>query len=229
LTALQRCRDEALEALKEAGFESKTLPEAFRERSGNVGVELRSFWLAHPLGTQMKCAHLHGPRSEILNLMIYPNQAETVPIFAVEYIVFVTKPFVAVVDLQPAAGVDSPLTSAVVSALKTPWTELSAKLSSGGDLPDWAHSHFTPTAIYTRPQAAEEMITLEEAFSTYLGIWLRDFFPNEQATPVGQNDVAAYQHHHVENTPGRTYLSKTFGAEWTENYLRNFMYTSQES
>ena len=46
----------------------------------------------------------------------------------------------------------------------------------------------------------------------------------EDARLTIERDLAAYKLHHVAHTPGRPYLERMFGAEWTESFLRNAMY-----
>jgi hypothetical protein len=247
--------DEVRKALLQGGFVETVLPAEWALRSPLASPlpVLRSFAGSHPLrGTRWCAAHITGPRAEILNVMIYPRDALRVPVFAVEYIAFGGKPRVAVVDLQPAAGVAEDghgfvLTSEVVAALKGRVgddgvhdgerrlaAEIRSALPGGGDLPAWAVPHFTPVCVYSRPSSSDgaEMALLTEAFRLYFHTWRTLFLPRDDgraATPseLGSEHLAAYQRHHVEHTPGRPFLRKTYGEEWTERYLREFMYANQ--
>ncbi|MEZ0295755.1 MAG: hypothetical protein ACAI35_04800 [Candidatus Methylacidiphilales bacterium] len=230
----------ARQTLLQEGFVETALPPEWAWRlpvSGAMTPELQSWAGMHPIrGTRWSAAHIRGPRTEILNLMIYPRDAKRVPVFAVEYISFGGRPRVAVVDLQPAAGLNAApdLTAEVVAALNSRGAdELRHALPGGGDLPEWAVPHFTPASLYSRPTSPDgaEISLLAEAFRCYLDTWRVAFLPRDNGGPatadeLGATHLTAYQQHHVEHTPGRPFLRKTYGEEWTERYLRDFMYRS---
>lgn len=208
------------------GFVQQLLSDEHERQGGKLGLSLRSLHLKHPFGTEMRSAYLISERVEILNLMIYPRNALAVPIFAVEYIAFNARPFVAVADLQPALGVGSGMTNEIVSLLKNASEDFSSRLSDGGELPDWAADYFTPICIYARPKTESETEVLCQAYKHYLEVWCEKFFVHENGELAGKQALSTYQHHHVINTPGRTFLTKAFGQDWTELYLANFMYCS---
>lgn len=209
------------------------------------GTQLRSFAAVHPQrGARCSAAHITGPRAEILNMMIYPGNPLRVPVFALEYIAFGGKPRVAVVDLQPAAGATpggpgDKLTHEVVDALGDVSADIRAALAPGGELPEWALMHFTPACLYSRPTCheyagiASDMRLLTTAFHHYLAVWRSEFLARDESggeeSALGAVYLAAYQRHHVQHTPGRPFLTKTFAREWAERYLREFMYPADET
>lgn len=199
----------------------------FRQQLGKAELELQSFCWADPGGdTLVKCAYLAGPRAEILNLMGYPGRASQTPVLAVEIILFGNQPRVAVLDMQPAGGLahwDPERRARLANNLGClrPWRD---KLSPGGDLPEWAVEHFTPDCIYSRPQSLEELPWVVEAFRSLLQSWTENYLP-ESRPQDGVEDLQAYLKHHQLNTPGRRFLHTSFGAEWSEDYLENFMYS----
>ncbi len=217
--------------LEEAAFLPCPIASQHAQRDGKADLQLTSYSWVGPLGTRAKCAYLVGPRAEIINLMIYPNNTIQVPVFAVELILFGKVPRVAVIDLQPCAGLRrSPkLTALVEVALQGQHRYFQSLLSPGGDLPDWALDYFTPWAIYSRPQELAELPHLISGFESYLQIWMEHFLPQETPELHQPDDLREYQHHHVENTPGRKFLTTSFGSEWTEAYLSEFMYAHGEA
>jgi hypothetical protein len=215
--------------LRRLGFCDQPLVPEFAEHTGKADLGLRSYFLEGPLGTQAKFAHLYGPRAEILNAMFYPTNAREVPVFAVELILFGKQPRVGVIDLQPALGVHmaGPLSQQVDRILEPIAARYRHLLTSGGDLPDWAEEHFTKHCIYSRPESLEELPRLLQAFRAYFRCWSQHFLPRETGLPDCAEGLADYQAHHVANTPGRRYLQTSFGPDWTERYLREFMYCSR--
>jgi hypothetical protein len=156
--------------------------------------------------------------------MIYPQNTVEIPVFAVEYIAFGSKPHVAVLDLQPTSGPNGLLGHHLVHNL----TELSQsyrkQLTSGGELPEWALAHFTPVCLYSRPDSPGQAEVLIGAFIDFLKIWSSLYLPKESENLSDGESLQSYKQHHVDHTPGRPFLTKIFGEEWTERYLRQFMY-----
>ncbi len=216
--------------LKQTGWNEAPIPLEFQEREGKAELRLRSSAWVSPAGSEAKCAYLCGPRAEILNLMIYPRHCVEVPVFAVELILFGQQPRVAVVDLQAVQGLagNPGLGARLHTEMAPVHRQFSLGLGAGGDLPPWAEEHFTPWAIYSRPQSMAELPQILQAATSYLDLWLSRFYPDERATCSDQPALRQYQQHHLENTPGRRFLVTSFGSDWTEDYLARFMYPAGE-
>ena len=214
--------------LRALDFAEVEVPEEFARRSGKAELSLQSRCWYHPLGTEAKCAYLFGPRAEVLNLMIYPRNALRVPIFAVEMILFGQQPRVAVVDLQPAAGLahDESWSEQIATALDELPHAVRAALPPGGELPEWAVSHFSRSCIYSRPTDMRQLAPVYSGYRSFFRIWARRFFLHEGPLS-GEQHLAHYQAHHVASTPGRKFLHTSFGVPWTESFLADFMYTSR--
>lgn len=206
--------------LRGLGFEAAPVPHEFARCEGKADLTLTSLHLSHPWGTSARGAYLAGPRAEIINLMIYPANPARVPVYAAELVVFGRQPRVVVIDLQP---VEKPLREEVdlsLFALGRRWNE---RFGDGGELPEWAREHFTPGCLYSRPEGLDCLADCQPALEDYFEAWT-GYFPREAQPGSGREALAAYQRHHVEHTPGRRFLTTSFGSEWTERYLSEFMY-----
>lgn len=212
-----------MEALYESGFHKIEPEQDFVFREGRNNSWIRSLHAEHPEGASARCAIIGGSKVEIMNLMIFPKQSSKAPIFASEIIHFGSKVHVAVIDHQTPDGAGL-LWPQIGELLKPYHTLHASKLSSGGELPEWARHHFTPWCIYTRPTKASETTEVCSAFCTYLDLWLKQWLPQLDSLDENLSLMNDYLHHHVVNTPGRIFLSKAFGADWTERYLNEFMY-----
>lgn len=204
---------------------ARACAQPYADRRGKAELDLRSYCWAND-HTQVKCAYLSGPRAEIFNLMGYPGDPFQVPVLAVEIILFGGQPRVAVLDLQPAGGLASWSQAAqegVRDCLRC-LEPYRAQLSPGGELPEWARAHFTPWCIFSRPQSAQEMPFVIEAFGALVRAWSQRFLPLDRSGPP-QSGLLEYLAHHQHNTPGRRFLHTSFGPEWSEDYLENFMYS----
>jgi hypothetical protein len=221
LNELSACEFYMRGALKLAGFSALEIAPHFARQSGRGDLELRSYHAVHPHKAEARCAMIRGPKSEIINLMIFPWAPSSCPVYASELILFNGKMHVAVVDLQFP---DPALQSRLASIIGKPSRRYRSKLTYGGELPDWARQHFTPWCVYNRANSADETPVVCDAFIEYLDLWIEHCLP----CLVGQKEELAslrhYQVHHIENTPGRKFLSRGFSPEWAESYLQDFMY-----
>lgn len=223
LNHLLPCERHLREALDRHGFGELTLRQEFTFQQGANNTWLRSYWAENNVGTSARCALIGGPKSEIVNLMIFPKNTTRSPIFASEIILFGSKVHVAVVDHQ-TPDVPSPLSgelSLKLSAVGAKYREL---LDSGGELPAWAQTHFTPDCVYSRPKDGGQTGNVVAAFIDYLDLWLDKWLPQQDGSSGGLDALNSYLHHHVVNTPGRPFLGRFFGVDWAERYLRYFMY-----
>lgn len=210
--------------LTDSGFIFKPIEEEFSSRAGKSNTQLKSFSATDSSNEYtLRCALIYSPKVEIINLMIYPQDAAKVPVFATEIICFGQIPRVAVIDLQPVQG-SGELSEKVNREIKSTYDRYQPKLKHGGNLPLWVKAHFTPYCIYSRPESAEEWPALTTALVSYLRIWLTEFTPLSSGASSNTTLLQEYKKHHVDNTPGRPYLSSIFGREWSEKYFRNFMY-----
>lgn len=223
MNALRTAETHAGEKLESAGFIPSQIPSAYRERSGQREVKLYSRKWLHPRGLDARCCLIVSSRVEVLNLMIFPWSAESCPIFASEIIVFGNLIRVAVVDHQ-SANPASALKSQIESELAPLHEFHQSKVSGGGELPEWARAHFTSSCIYSRPRDESETPFLCMAFNDYLDFWAERWLRTAQPEFTASDHLASYLTHHIENTPGRPFLSGTFGKDWAERYFGEFMY-----
>lgn len=223
LSKLWGFEEAAQRILSQAGFWQEAVEAEFAERSGNRAALLKSRRWLHSRGLDARCCLIASPQAEILNLMIFSSAADACPVFASEIILFGSKIRVAVIDHQ-SPDRQMPLRKEIEAKLGALQARYQPQLTPGGELPEWAKAHFTSACIYCRPSTPEETPVVEQAFEDYLQMWVADWLPRSAPEPAAQEILSAYQFHHVENTPGRPFLSQVFGAEWTEKYLRQFMY-----
>lgn len=211
--------------LTEAGFVFLEAPKTIRGGPEQAPVEMASLWAWREPGLEARCALISGPKAHIVNLMIFPWDADRVPVFASELICLGGRVHVAVIDHQFAEGTrrSDPLLGSVLAPLQSTWQ---GHFPPGGELPPWALHHFTPWCLFTRAASPESIPDLEAAFIDWLQTWLERWPEKARAVPEPDPAIAAYIQHHLENTPGRPFLSRVFGPDRAENYLGHFMYAA---
>lgn len=230
------------EALGMQQFRQLDVPAVFSQRAGLGPLHTTRLygmaWRSPAL--DLRSTYIAGPKVEIINLMGFPGRPDLLPIFATEIIMFAGTPRVAVLDLQPVWMANphrAPLNGRLAEGL-TRYAASFADLPPGGDLPDWCRDYFTPHAIYSRPGDASAMPRLHQAFEAlahhFREAWLEQpmddaaapggVVTTAQARAAAEAEMATYKRHHIEHSPGLPYLNKVFGAEWTAQYLQEFMY-----
>lgn len=210
--------------LENLGFIFEKVDESFHHNQGERGIRLCSIKGGYDAcSLDLRCALIFSSKIDIINMMIYPADGMNIPVFAVEYIVFGNLPRVAVVDLQPVQGKGT-LRDSVNAYLKEVHCKYVSRLTHGGELPHWALEHFTESCIYSRPQNPNEWETLEDSLMDYLEVWFKQFCGKPNTQKSFTDLVNQYKQHHVTHTPGRKFLAQAFGSDWSENYLRSFIY-----
>lgn len=201
---------------------SLPVPDEYRLRTNEtmkVPVRL-AFERARVLGAaEVRFTTIEGPGTEIFALMIFPDDASRTPVFASEFVVFGKAVRAAVVDLQPA-GMESPWRERSESALML-LGAANPDLLAPAEMPEWCRDYFTRGAVFALRREMHELPRLEAVLGAYLDLWSR--------LPAAGGGTASgalhdYKTHHIVHTPGRPYLEKMFGLEWTEAFLRNAMY-----
>jgi hypothetical protein len=164
-----------------------------------------------------------GPSTEIFALMGYPAASVRIPILAAEFVRFGGQLRAVVADLQ------CPDPSFLTRDAQVAMLELGARwghLRDEQELPEWCRSYFSPSCIFSLRRQADELPTLEAALRDYTEAWI-DIGRSALAlsgVPSENPAVREYKAHHALHTPGRPYLRRVFGEDWTEDFLTNAMY-----
>lgn len=221
---------EAVGRLGPSGLEPIGLPGELAERAGLGRQSSTRLWgfggRLRGLG-QVHATVILGPKAEIVNAMIYPQDPGLLPVFATEVVRFGTMIRVAFVDVQPldraAAWLDG--LQRELQGLRAGFAE---RAELDPDLPGWLEGQCSGGEFLARSNDLSPAATICEAWMAYLGAWIRRA-EGLAAAGVAVADspaVAAYKHHHVVHSPGLVFLGKFFGEEWTRRYMSEFMYGS---
>lgn len=216
--------------------ETLSIPQEFRRRESLHGkIELHaSQWSIQArkksIGS-LRMVYIHGAKNQIINTWVFPNRPDHMPVFAAELIAVGAEVRVAFVDIQvPVIRSRSLLDD--VSLLSTGIATRYVELACNEAPPVWAtessQGHFT----YARNVPVSQLGRVEECYQAYLDSYLNAF--TNRITGAGLIDqkrdesvldeLHQYQHHHMESSPGNKFLSKLFGADWTDSFMREFLF-----
>jgi hypothetical protein len=222
-------------AMQAHGAKEHTLQEGFSKRmslNGMMTLTAQEWTLEsqqRPVG-QLRMVHIQGARNAIINTWIFPNRPAQTPVFAAELIAVGSATKVAFVDIQTPvlSAVIAEDVAALTSALSTRFTTLPCDEMP----PDWATHASQGNYTYARDVPNEQLSTIEDCYLSYLDAYLGAFVSDElsaHATKFERDEAAItalqeYQVHHMEHSPGNKFLSKLFGSDWTESFMKNFLF-----
>ncbi|MBL8800192.1 MAG: hypothetical protein JNM56_40290 [Planctomycetia bacterium] len=217
--------------LRTLGLQTRDLPAdlAAAEGSGGRIALTAACWDVGPAGApfaQCRFVQILGTTLEIVNVMIFPANPESMPVFAAELLVTGGCPRLAFVDLQ-APGL-RPARRATLGVATSRLAERYAALPAPAATPAWAVEFSPGGYVFTRPHGADCGPALLQLSEDYLQLWChcaaRWGAPGLPTRPESVEQLCRFKQHHIEHSPGRDYLSKVFGAEWTHRFLHDFLY-----
>lgn len=211
------------------------IPESFAQRASNNSKFTLSAneWTIYadkrPLA-HLRMVYIQGAKSSIINTWIFPTRPSQMPVFAAELIGVGSATKVLFVDIQvPAlAGHMASDVSAVTSAIAPRF----ASLPCNETPPDWATHDSQGYFTYARDVPCGRTDEVEDCYCSYLETYLAAFTSDAlakriAASPRDEQAVSRlqdYQLHHMEHSPGNKFLSKLFGSDWTEAFMKNFLF-----
>ncbi|MEM7789852.1 MAG: hypothetical protein AAF546_00490 [Verrucomicrobiota bacterium] len=175
----------------------------------------------------IRCVHISSPRIEIINFFFFPHPAIALPVYAMEFVVFGKKPIVAVIDLKGLAA-DPQLKENCTQIMRLAHAHF-PELTMATDPPGWFSECRSGEDFFSRPQQLHTMLSAKQAHE-FVCSCLYDIMP--KANLYSGDDavkhaeaIRFYKDHHRENSPGLPFLNRTFGEEWTEHFLKNYLFS----
>ncbi len=173
-----------------------------------------------------------GQAASVLNLVCHPFHYYDLPFFGADFVTLPSGHLLAL-DLQPALK-DDPLHTSFVWERLTPihekWQPL---LPTGGKIPNEAKPYFSPGFLWSRlPLDSESDKLIEtilmDAFLDYLKLYL-DLIQNslevsEERSKILLEGQKRYLCYRSEKDPARSMLTRFYGKQWTETYIRKVLF-----
>ncbi len=214
---------DTLAAFASLNCQAIPLPETFaridrKEVDGELVMETQ-FVAVADYG-ELRIVHIHSPKINVLTLFFFPHCRWQLPVYCMELVVFSAQPIVAMLDslcLMPMACNNA------VHQFMTAAHDAYPQLLQAGDTPDWFEQCRSGQDFFIRPQNNDEMDTLSAVHSALLPS-LKTLL--QQAHPFAASDaenhqrcLQDYKQHHRIHAPGLRLMNRSFGEQWTTDYL----------
>ena len=169
-------------------------------------------------------AVVRGAGLEIGNLLLLPDVTHPLPILGADLVALRQESGMVAVDLSPTLP-PGPERDAQLADLARR-RALQPPFPSGGRLPDWCATWFSPHALYTRGPLAE-LAQVADAFNDFPRAFV-ELARRSGPQPALAAHVAAVQEGyaaaHRTDDKGLNLLAKMFGGDWAERYVGNVLF-----
>jgi Ferredoxin-dependent bilin reductase len=175
---------------------------------------------------ELRSASVSSAKIEIANFLFFPEVSTYTPVYAAEFVSLSEKPIVAVLDAKCLlANVGDKEVTELLQHAKA----RVAYLSPEAQMSAWYLESRSGNDIFVRSPSLEQ---LHELMQLHLQIWqgLIRLFSVPQSctddlTPIHAQKLQHYKDQHRLNYPGIPLLTRSFGQEWTDNYLKNYLFS----
>lgn len=209
-------------ALSAAGAaHRKPLPEVFshaRIVKGDRVTELQTTIATLDAG-ELRCVAIEGPKVAIVTTFFWPEADRAAAVYAMELVAFAGRPVVAVIDVIALTTADR----GAARQLMTGRRRLGLPNANADDPPDWYQACRSGDDLFLRPTSMETLSVIGDLAISSLTATVESARKAPRlAAEMAIAHAAAlrdYKHHHRDNSPGLTFLNRSFGEDWTRQFL----------
>jgi len=213
-------------SIKDSFAEKRSTNERFLLTSQEWTLTARRRSLA-----TLRMVYIKGAKTEIINTWIFPKRSDLMPVYAAELISVGGIHRIAFVDIQ-VPGL-RPFEKEEVGFLTAPLATRFSVLPFDEPPPAWATDSSQGNFAFARQADASWTSMIQDCYCSYLETYLNAYAVGSTARTIAKNSttedatiqLATYQQHHMEHSPGSKFLSNLFGHEWTQSFLTNFVFS----
>ena len=195
------------------------------EQDGVLAIENYFFQIAD-MG-QLRIAHTYAAKINVIAIFFFPECGFKLPVYSMEFVILGQKPIVALMD---AVCLSEPMPiSGVVKAILASAHLSYPKFSQVEELPQWFQECRSGQEFFHRPQDISEFLALGEVHLSLIENLVTLFheaevFDKDQAA-LHKARLEQYKKHHEINSPGTRLMNRSFGEQWTNEYLANYLFS----
>ncbi len=213
------------------GGESLPVPEGFDECRSIKGKSVIRSWLWKVNGfRRWRVTRLDAGKSlQVLNSVAYPDYVNDQPLLGIDLLWFGnTGKLVAVLDFQPLTQSQDYLDRHFkgLRLLNSRFPELSSEEVMRSFDPK---KYFSPWLLFCRGGVKEAESSLPQAFNEFLNCyWNLSLSFIKGSSIISEKEVKdlqiQYDIYSAERDPAHALFSSHFGKEWSERFLREFLF-----
>ncbi len=232
--------DYATKVLSEFELEPYPVPRQFLEAEGKAGSKSKPFkvqtatWACKTSKLrQVRIACVEaGLSASVMNLLINPLPVFELPFFGVDF-VRLPSGYLLALDLQPVLKSDYLHRQLVWESLEPLYQKWKEFLPSGGPIPLEAEQFFSSGFLWTRLPLGEDtdhfindviFSAYKDYFDLYLDLVRKADTVSEERSILLLEGQRKYITYRSDKDPARGMLSRFYGKEWTEIYLKEVLF-----
>lgn len=194
------------------------------EQEGVLTLENHFFQIAD-FG-QLRIAHTHAPKINIIAIFFFPECGYQLPVYSMEFVMLGQKPIIALMDT--ACLIDNMSIAQPVQKFMTSAHADYPGFSLDEPMPLWFDECRSGDEFFIRPNDINAFATLGETHLSLIENLTNLFksaemFDKKQAQLHNAN-LKNYKIHHKVNSPGIRLMNRSFGEEWTNTYLGDYLF-----
>ena len=220
--------NETIHTLEGFSYEPTKLPDEFahQQRKEKQGL----LTLANHFGEVTNLGDFRGvliqsSKINIVTMFFFPSACIELPVFAMEFVVLSQRPIIAVIDAK--CLLDDMHNRATVKEILSQIHRSHPLIKQAQDMPNWYIECRSGDDFFIRPTLEE----LPQLSNIHLSVWQKivDLFHKPRrlsAQQTQQHEIALkqYKEHHRINSPGLPLLKRSFGEQWTNSYLTQYLF-----
>ena len=228
--------DELHLSIKARGGEKLFVPKDLEEKRSLKGEGIIRSWLWKLPGfRRWRVTRLDaGERLQVLNSVAYPDFTNDQPLMGIDLLWFGgRKKLVAVLDFQPLIQDQSYFRRYFqgLESLSKKFPELTKDESMHSFDPN---KYFSPWLLFCRGGLEQMRGSLPIAFKEFLDCyWNLDAYNNSMPQKLSRSEVfklqSEYDTYSAERDPAHGLFVNYFGQDWTERYLKEFLFPLKEN
>ena len=228
--------------LSEYNCLEKTIPPKYSYKESTYGkknskknVNLFTWAVSHHQRIQFaRAVCINSPNYSVLNFLIIPNTRYNFPFFGLDF-VSLPNSHLLVLDFQPSLTIERQYNNKLLEKLIKLKNRCHSSLPIAEKMSEDVARFFSPGLIWSKlpkEKSSDFLISnqLYKSFTEYLTLYLEILFESKEVNKklqkeliIGQNNYLKYRRN---NDPARPMLSSLFGKEFTENLIKEVLFTT---
>jgi hypothetical protein len=222
---LQSWWDQTGDALNDLGIQPAPLDPSLAQATSGGRIRLcAERWLLGDTQPIAECrrVYIRGTSSEIINTLVFPRNPGMVPMFVADAMVIGGELRLAFVDL-PTPGMEPYGARGIAERTFQIAARFPDRLERS-QVPDWAVEFSGGGYLFLKNSPREQWEQLHAAWRDFLSLWVELARSPERDPGAADTTLLPFKQGHLARWPGREYLSKLFGSDWTDRFLTAFLY-----